>query len=353
MIIRQSLPVVRPRAHSVNLLEYRDGKVLVTWFAGTSEGAEDQVGVGQHFDPVRSEWGEPFIMTRAFDYGGDRWLTEQICPIENASGETIVYTWAAPFSTFRLHQDGVRWTRRISDNRPFRFRWSDGKVCDLECLSGQLGLTEQGIVFQGRPLLRNPAAGLAGGWLFPYHTERQPLMFHSRFLLLKGDGMTVEPNETDLYHPPGCLEPALAHLDSERWLCYMRYGQRGDGYVWRSESGDGGRTFTNPVLTNLRNPHSAIDIAYDPERQQLLIAYNDSHGQRIPLTLGVSEDEGQTFYTRDVEVTGDAAGFSYPKLYQGPDKRWHLFYTHQRTHIEHVEFDVDWLLSGRKEIGLR
>ena len=35
---KQFLPVIRPRAHSVNLLEYSDGRLLSTWFTGTHEG---------------------------------------------------------------------------------------------------------------------------------------------------------------------------------------------------------------------------------------------------------------------------------------------------------------------------
>ena len=43
MITRQSLPRIRPRAHSANVLEYADGRLLVTYFCGSYEGAEDQI----------------------------------------------------------------------------------------------------------------------------------------------------------------------------------------------------------------------------------------------------------------------------------------------------------------------
>ncbi|RLE09943.1 hypothetical protein DRJ00_02905 [Candidatus Aerophobetes bacterium] len=353
MLKREALPAIRPSAHSVNVMEYTDGRLLVTWFSGSVEGSEDQIGVGCILEPEEGRWSEPMIMMRSFEYEGERWVTEQICPIETKAGKTVVYTWASPFSSFRMRRRGdtCYWIRSIPESCPFRFLWDGRKARNLECLSGCAGLPKRGVVFQGKPMLRDPEAGPAGGWIIPYHTETEELMFHSRFLFVDSDGLDLETTATDLYQPPGCLEPSLARLDKDRWLCYMRYGKRGEGYIWRSESKDGGRTFTRPTLTNLRNPHSAVDIAFDAKGGCLLIAYNDSHSLRTPLTIGISDDEGRTFRTQDVET--EAGEYSYPKLYQTRDGLWHLFYTHNRTHIEHVLFDVEWLLEGRKVIGLR
>jgi len=100
-----------------------------------------------------------------------------------------------------------------------------------------------------------------------------------------------------------------------------------------------------------QDPHSGVDIAFDAENEYLLIAYNDSHSLRTPLTVGISSDKGRTFHTQDVEtVVGE---YSYPKLHQLRDGQWHLFYTYQRKHIEHVQFSTEWLLKGRKVIGLK
>ena len=348
---KEFLPAIRPRAHSVNVLEYSDGRLLVTWFTGSAEGMEDQISVASAWDAAKSSWSEPQIWMRQFPYDDDLWVTEQIVPIEAENGDTIVYTWAAPLSTFRIvgPEDNPQWRRRIEDSRPFRFRWDGEGDRELECLSDKLGLTERGIVFQGKPALQDPAKGPAGGWIIPYHTQRDPLMWHSRFLLVGPDGKTVEPNETDLYAAPGCLEPALARLDDQRWLCYMRYSVRGEGFIWQSESSDKGRTFTDPAPTNLRNPHAGIEIATGSSGR-LVIAYNDSHSLRTPLTLGISEDEGATFRTQDVETVGGE--YSYPKLYQTRDGQWRLFYTWNRLKIACVKFDEEWLLQGRKVVGM-
>ena len=365
---QQFLPVVRPRSHSVNLLEYTDSRLMATWFTGTREGNEEQVAVASFLDSSTGKWSEPFVTLRQFQYDDDYWVPEQTCPVETEDGATVVYTWAAPLSGFKLSERrpgavagdaGMTaaaasityskvWSRDLEECRPFRFRLEGTKAVDIECLSGRDGLPERGIVFQGQPVLRDATQGPAAGWLIPYHTERQPHWLHSRFLMVAGDGVTAVKNEVDLNEPPGCLEPALAQLPDGRWLCYMRHGDVG-GFIWRSESADGGHTFSHPVLTNLRNNHSGIDIAVGPSGR-LLILYNDSHRLRTPLTLGISEDEGATFRTRDIE--SGIGEFSYPKLHQTRDGVWRAMYTYQRECIAEVRFDEEWLLDGRKVIGL-
>mgnify|MGYP001159616623 FL=1 len=372
---KQLLPTIRPKSHSVNLLEYTNGRLMATWFAGSREGSEDQVAVASMLEPSKKEWSDPTIILSQFDYNGDRWVPEQTCPIETSEGTTMVYTWANPLSSFKLYDRGDGkvsgeasvtsissaitygkvWARDLPECRPFRFRLKNGRAVDIECISGMYGLPERGIVFQGQPVLRDVKLGPAGGWLIPYHTQREPLWMHSRFLPVEGDGITGIDNDVDLYEVPGCLEPALTQLLDGRWLCYMRYNLQdwphgvSGGFIWRSESLDGGRTFSKPVLTNLRNPHSGIDVAVG-KSGRLLILYNDSHQLRTPLTLGISEDEGITFSTRDIE-TG-VGEFSYPKLHQTNDGIWRAMYTYQRDCIAEVCFEEEWLLDGRKVIGL-
>ena len=363
---KQFLPVIRPRAHSVNLLEYSDGRLLATWFTGTHEGFEDQVAAASMLDSSTDEWSEPFVALRLFQYEDDYWLPEQTCPIETEDGATVVYTWASPLSGFRLSDrqwgavtgdagvnsasSSITYSKvwgRGPEFRPFRFRLEGRKAVDLECLSGRDGFVEQSGLFHGQPLPRDAAQGPAGGWLIPY-TSRPPRGWCSGIFTVAGDGVTAVSNIADLYEAPGCLEPALAQLPDGRWLCYMRYAGIG-GFIWRSESSDGGQTFSHPVLTNLRNNHSSVDIAVG-QSGRLLILYNDSHQLRTPLTLGISEDEGATFRTRDIET--EIGEFSYPKLHQTRDGVWRAMYTYQRECIAAVRFEEEWLLDGRKVIGL-
>jgi predicted neuraminidase len=102
------------------------------------------------------------------------------------------------------------------------------------------------------------------------------------------------------------------------------------------------------VATNLRNPGSGVDVA-SSNSGRLLLVYNDSEQLRTPLTLGISPDEGRTWLTHDVEA--GPGEFSYPKLLQTRDGLWHLFYTYQRTHIQHLAFAEGFFAGGRKAPG--
>ena len=70
--IKQLLPTIRPKSHSVNLLEYTNGRLMATWFAGSREGSEDQGAVASMLEPSKKEWSNPTIILSQFDYNGDR-----------------------------------------------------------------------------------------------------------------------------------------------------------------------------------------------------------------------------------------------------------------------------------------
>jgi predicted neuraminidase len=52
---------------------------------------------------------------------------------------------------------------------------------------------------------------------------------------------------------------------------------------------------------------------------------------------------------RDVESRGGA--YAYPKLLQDSSGLWHLFYSHDYSHIQHAWFDEDWLEEGRQVLA--
>ena len=63
---KQLLPSMRPKAHSVNLLGYSDGRLLATWFTGTREGSEDAVAAASMLDSSTGKWSEPTVTLRQF-----------------------------------------------------------------------------------------------------------------------------------------------------------------------------------------------------------------------------------------------------------------------------------------------
>jgi len=72
------------------------------------------------------------------------------------------------------------------------------------------------------------------------------------------------------------------------------------------------------------------------------LAFNNNERHRNPLTLALSEDEGETWpHKRDV-VTGEGS-FSYPAIIEDTEGLLHLTYTHCRRHIGHIVLTPDWI----------
>ena len=104
----------------------------------------------------------------------------------------------------------------------------------------------------------------------------------------------------------GALQPALYRDDKGdlHMLCRDRAFKKGGiGFIWHTVSFDEGEHWEKPIQTALPNPDSAFDVKRLPNGL-LLLAYNNSHYDRYPLTLAISRDEGKTFENLiDIEET--------------------------------------------------
>jgi len=118
------------------------------------------------------------------------------------------------------------------------------------------------------------------------------------------------------------------------------FGPLPEGVTYRSESRDGGRTWSAGRETEFPNPNSAVDFI-KLKNGHLLLVYNDNNeGERMPLTVAISTDKDQSYPHRRniVNKPGDTA--AYPSAIQTQDGKIHIVYTsHERTVIEHAVFD--------------
>ena len=112
---------------------------------------------------------------------------------------------------------------------------------------------------------------------------------------------------------------------------------------YTAESRDGGRTWTKPVPTGIRNNESKIDvISWD--KDTILMAYNDTPvadwHERSPLTLACSHDEGRTWHNL-LDLAPAPGNKCQPAMCKGPDGRLHVIYMHRHTAIEHLVVEVE------------
>lgn len=116
----------------------------------------------------------------------------------------------------------------------------------------------------------------------------------------------------------GAMEPHLEELRSGKLLMIMRTQL---GSIFQSLSADGGETWSQAASLGVESPESCPDLVQIPGTGNLLLVYNAakydpkwaSHsGQRTPLSVSVSRDDGKTWSAPRHVETDPHAAFSNP-----------------------------------------
>lgn len=319
--------------HPASLTELANGDLYLVYYGGRGEYAVDTGVFGSRLAKGAVGWTPPKPIARD--------------PFRSLGNPVV---WQAPDGLVWLFYV-VRWgdtwsTSRIQGkvSRDGARTWSDSfVVSDVE-----------GMMVRGRPLvLRN------GEYLLPvYHetghdTERVGADSTSRFLRWDARAKQWKPSG-EVVSSKGNIQPAVVQLDANRLVAYCRrgggYDPVTDGYIVRSESRDGGRTWSEGRDTRFPNPNAAVDLLR-LRSGALLLIFNDSMNDRTPLTAALSVDGEHTWPWRRNIATGPH-DYAYPYAIQTRDGKIHLVFTsHGRTVIQHAIFDEAWVRGGRSRGG--
>ena len=192
--------------------------------------------------------------------------------------------------------------------------------------------------------------------------------------------------EVDVPGSAGCVHMTPVQTGPQTFAAFFR--RRQADFVHRTESTDGGESWSLPVATDVPNNNSSISVirladgrlamacnptnaAAHPEarRASLYDELGDTDDRpnatggcnpiwgvpRAPLALCLSEDGGRSFPKRIViedgpgtclsnnSVDGSNLELSYPSLLQQEDGTLDLAYTYHRRAIKHVRLAPDWL----------
>jgi predicted neuraminidase len=332
------------QCHASTLAVLPSGDLLVAFFAGAREAAADsaiwlsrrQAG---SWAPPRRLLAEP---------GLPHWN-----PVLHAEGERV---WLFHKVGATVHD----WATRIATSDDGGVTWSDARPL----VAGETA---------PRGPVKNKLIVLADGdWLAPGSIEddrhwdafvdRSPDRGRSwtrtDIPLVHRDGgqpagaaawrglaeqMLWESDPARTFAWDGVIQPSLWQSDAEHVHMLLRSTR---GRIYRSDSADAGRRWTEAYPTELPNNNSGLDLVRLADGG-LVLACNPVAGNwasRSPLSLLTSSDEGRS-WARGVPLETADGEFSYPALV-ADGGRLHVTYTWNRSNIVHREITLPAAAAG-------
>ncbi len=143
----------------------------------------------------------------------------------------------------------------------------------------------------------------------------------------------------------GVIQPSVVKLPGGRLAAFFR-DARGTGQIARSDSADGGRTWSEAASSGLPNPSGGIE-ALVLRSGALVVVYNDQTGrERDRLAISLSTDEGRTWSARRQLVHAPGERFDYPSIIQARDGTLHVTFSDNLKTIRHMSFSEAWVRGG-------
>lgn len=319
-----------PYKHPACLTELANGDLYLVYYGGSGEYGVDTSVYGSRLKKGASAWTPPRIVAHdPFRSAGNGvvwqapdglvWLFYNV-----RYGET----WSTTRVQFKVSRDGAE-------------TWSDASML----------LDEAGSMVRNLPIVLADGSYLLGVYhetgSDPEFTDADTYSFFMKFNPAKP--LEGWKRLGAIRSAKGNLQPAVVETAPGRLLAYCRragdYDPKTIGYIVRSESADGGKTWTEGKNSAFPNPNAAVDLL-KLKSGNLLLIYNDSMNKRTPLTLALSKDGGATWPIKKNLRDDPDNDFGYPIIYQASDGLIHACYTSDHRGVVNVAmFGEGWMLG--------
>ena len=315
--------------HPATITELDNGDLYIAYYGGDGEYAGDTAVFGTRLAKGSREWTTPKIIADTPDRSEGNAAVWQ-----GPDGRVWLFygtrygpTWSSSRVKYKISKDQAQ-------------SWSDPYVLTFE----------QGMMVRSCPIVLND-----GDYLLPlYHEtgeDRERTAPDTCSLFVRYDPQKKEWTETNrIYSRIANLQAAPVQITDDYLVAYCRrgggFGPMKDGFLVRTESHDGGRTWSPGKDSQFRNPNSAADFI-KLDNGHLLLVFNDNNqGERMPLTVAISTDNDKSYPYRRNIVTKPNDTAAYPVAIQTRDGKIHVIYTSSdRTVIDHAVFDESAILD--------
>ena len=331
-----------PSVHATTIVERKNGDLVCAYFGGSYEGCSD-VCIWTNVKKKGSDsWGRPVMAADgvfkigtadALRAGLNDSVPRKACynPVlfEMPDGELWLF--------FKIGANVQNWTGWLVKSRDGGKTWSKKEALP----EGFLGPVKNKPLLIGNRLICGSSTE-KGGWKF--HVEIYDLKTKEwRYVGPIEAELSSFTNEPGVMRPIGCIQPSILQLSDGRLMVLMRTR---NGRLARSYSSDQGDTWTRVELTDLPNNQSGTDAVTLHDGRHVLI-YNDFEtlpgtpkGPRTPLSIAVSNDDGQTWQKVLTLEASPISQYSYPAIIEGRDGSLHVTYTWRRQRVAYKKLKL-------------
>ena len=363
--IEAFIPPMGRENHASNMVELPNGDLLCVWFSGTGEGISDINIAMSRLPHNEAQWSAPVWVSE------DATRSEQN-PMLFSAPDGKVWLFYTAQETRRCSRE--EWRRRVAAGEAeggYMMQWTAEIRCRVSKDGGYTwGPVE---VFSEKPgsFCRQPMVVMSNGdWLFPMYYSLEAAGHGDDYTVMRiseDQGQTWE--EYPVPQSRGRVHASVVELSSGRLVAFFR--SRAADRIYVSRSGDYGRTWTVPERTLLPNNNASIQATKLASGSIAIIFNNTSGGddptktvwprQRYPVTVAISEDEGETWpYMRHIDTGDDFCGegnvhlnrrCAYPCVLQTRDGLIHIGYSYRnRQCIKYVRITEDWIRDQRDSL---
>lgn len=314
------------QCHASTLIHLKNGDFIVAWFGGTAEGEND---VGIWLTKGRpGHWEKPVEVAKIKDV--PHWNPVLF---QSPTGKIFLF--------FKIGKEIAHWETWVKTSEDNGNTWSKA----YELVPGDDG---------GRGPVRNKMIILSNGdWLAGASNEyKEWNVFFDRS---EDQGKTWQATpylklNRKYFKGSGVIQPTMWESSPGNVHALFRSSE---GYIYRSDSKDNGKTWNQVYKTSLPNPNSAIDLIklYGDTLALACNTDDEDWGSRGTLILRISYDNGKTWPDKITLESGKKEDeFSYPAIIGFGDSVA-VTYTWQRDKIAFWMATKKWILKHVQPIN--
>lgn len=360
------LPSPMVQNHAAFIERFDDGTLACLWFGGTLEGKSDISIYASTLTPDAASWSEAMRLSDDPDRSEQNPVLTR-----NAAGQWLLVHTAQPSGN--------------QDECLLRIRGITADGGKLTGAAPRLLDLPLGTFVRGR-FVRRPD----GAWMMPvFRCISRPGQRWNGSHDAAGVAVSEDDGKTwTLSEVPGSIgsvHMTIVPLEGNHFAAFYR--RRQSDFVHRSESLDGGVTWSAPEPTDVPNNNSSINVVRladgrlamvcnptsaatsDDRRVSLYDEIEEGDDRpdatggcspiwgvpRAPMTLCISTDHGKTWPLRRVvddspgtclsnnSIDGRNKELSYPYLLEDPAGDIHVAYTYFRRAIKYVRLPKGWI----------